>query len=93
MHVTSQPNWRESKVVQALGHPGPSGIQLFREVIQDICHEPSRWEWDLLQHIYDTMVQEKNPILEAEDHPFREFLELKRSTGIPEWTQRATCSP
>jgi hypothetical protein len=67
--VISQPDWRENKLVQALAHPGPNGMDLFWQVVFQIggnhCEK-------LLKHIYKVMVQEKNPILEGEDgwHPY-----------------------
>ncbi|KAJ2917910.1 hypothetical protein MD484_g2491, partial [Candolleomyces efflorescens] len=83
-HITALPNWKERKIVQALGNPGPSGMQLFREVVEDISHNSSKWERDLLEHIYETMVQSKNPILDEEDHPFRKFLEVNREPETAE---------
>jgi hypothetical protein len=72
--VISQPDWRENKLVQALAHPGPNGMDLFWELVSEIS-----WHYGkkllngkkLLKHIYEVMVQEKNPILEGEDgwHP------------------------
>jgi hypothetical protein len=37
------------------------------------------WARNLLEHICQiSMVREKNPILEEEDHPFRRFFQLDR---------------
>ncbi|RXW12289.1 hypothetical protein EST38_g13565 [Candolleomyces aberdarensis] len=66
--VTSQPDWREHKVVRALGTPGPNGIDLYKKII-DVVYDWGNQD-DLLKHIYKVMVREKNPILESEDNPF-----------------------
>jgi hypothetical protein len=75
--VTSQPNWREHKLVQALAHPGPNGIDMFKGVVGQLHeHLVEYYDQDmrdLLEHIYKVMVQEKNPIVEVEDHPFCKF--------------------
>ncbi|RXW14123.1 hypothetical protein EST38_g11733 [Candolleomyces aberdarensis] len=67
--VTSQPDWRGHKVVRALGTPGPNGIDLWKKII-DYLYERENL-YNLLKHIYQVMVREKNPILESEDNPFR----------------------
>ncbi|KAJ2936383.1 hypothetical protein H1R20_g709, partial [Candolleomyces eurysporus] len=67
--VTTEANWRENKLIEALRAPGPKGIDLFKAVIQGEISQ------DLRRHIYEFMEHEGNPILEAEDHPFQEFLE------------------
>ncbi|KAJ2924829.1 hypothetical protein H1R20_g12272, partial [Candolleomyces eurysporus] len=69
--VASRPNWREHKVVRALGTPGPNGIGLCRKILSALYHllgDP--YTYNLLKHIYKVMVREKNPILESEDNPF-----------------------
>ncbi|RXW17756.1 hypothetical protein EST38_g8104 [Candolleomyces aberdarensis] len=67
--VTSQPDWREHKVVRALGTPGPNGIDLCKRIIPAI-YDMKKRKFNLLKHIYKVMVREKNPILESEDNPF-----------------------
>jgi hypothetical protein len=34
--VTQSDDWREHKLIQALGAPGPDGLNLFEEVVQDL---------------------------------------------------------
>ncbi|KAJ2936384.1 hypothetical protein H1R20_g711, partial [Candolleomyces eurysporus] len=72
--VSSRPNWREHKVVRALGTPGPNGIGLCRMILSAIYellgYAFRETTYDLLKHIYKVMVREKNPILESEDNPF-----------------------
>ncbi|KAJ2936036.1 hypothetical protein H1R20_g1059, partial [Candolleomyces eurysporus] len=72
--VTSRPNWREHKVVRALGTPGPNGIDLCMQILYELYDQLDRpnkaTKYNLLKHIYKVMVREKNPILELEDNPF-----------------------
>ncbi|KAJ2922750.1 hypothetical protein H1R20_g14372, partial [Candolleomyces eurysporus] len=73
--VTSQPNWREHKVVRALGTPGANRIDLCKAILCELYdgldHPHKGTKHNLLKHIYKIMVREKNPILESEDNPFR----------------------
>jgi hypothetical protein len=73
--VISQSDWRENKLVQALAHPGPNGMVLFWEVVFNIGNE------ELLKHIYEIMVQEKNPILEEQDGLLRQWLGSEAKEG------------
>ncbi|KAJ2924766.1 hypothetical protein H1R20_g12328, partial [Candolleomyces eurysporus] len=66
--VISEPDWREHKVVRALGTPGPWGIDLWTSIIDELYESEALH--DLLKHIYKVMVRDKNPILEQEDNPF-----------------------
>jgi hypothetical protein len=79
--VMYQPDWKANKVVQAMGHPGPDGIDMCDIAVDCLCDRVAEGDgqhaWDLLEHIYEVMVQEKNPILEEKDHPLRGFLKLK----------------
>ncbi|KAJ2923813.1 hypothetical protein H1R20_g13286, partial [Candolleomyces eurysporus] len=73
--VTSQPDWREHKLVQALATPGPNGIDLWKKVINHLYagfdYSVHATKHNLLKHIYKVMVREKNPILESKDNRFR----------------------
>jgi hypothetical protein len=86
MQVRHQPDWIENKVVQALGHPGPNGIDMLKIVVGHLCDyavdADDQDVWDLMEHIYEVMVQEMNPIVEVEDHPFSRFLELKAEEDL-----------
>jgi hypothetical protein len=117
--VTTQPGWRENKLVQALGSPGPGRPNLFEYVVDQlyeklqrnfrgvhlankskvakwrfckclegnelqrfewICEpfdESQQWAWDMLEHLYEVMVRDQNPMLEGEDHPFGIFLYIR----------------
>ena len=78
--IATQPDWREHKLVQALGNPGPGGLDLFGEVIEPLRQRNKfgeKWAGDMLQHIYEVMVREQNPILEAENHPFCKYLRYR----------------
>jgi hypothetical protein len=77
--VTTQPDWRKHKVVQALCSPGPDGLDLFEQVIRNLDYDSvhQQWAWDLLDYTVNVMGRRWNPILEAEDHPFRNF-QLRR---------------
>ncbi|KAJ2924828.1 hypothetical protein H1R20_g12273, partial [Candolleomyces eurysporus] len=66
--VTSQPNWREHKVVQALGTPGPNRIGLCRQILYELYDWLDRPNEAIKYNL--VMVREKNPILESEDNPF-----------------------
>ena len=80
--VATHPDWREQKLVQALGNPGLGGLDLFGKAIERLRKANKfgeKWAGDILQHIYEVMVREQNPILEAENHPFREYLERPES--------------
>lgn len=68
-----------------MAHPGPEAevSGLFQKwEIATICDmvefDGEGWARNLLQHICQIMVREKNPILEEEDNPFRKFLHLDR---------------
>jgi hypothetical protein len=52
-------------------------MDLFRLVVDNLNPTYYQWKYDLLEHIYEVMAQEKNPILEVENHPLCEFLEFK----------------
>jgi hypothetical protein len=121
--VVTQPGWRENKLVQALGSPGPGKSGLFEEVVGRLYHalqqlyrvwkhwkpftlanwrwykrskedglqrfeaevgrlcgssdEFQQWAWDLLEHLYEVMVRDRNPVLEEESHPFDLFLYMR----------------
>ncbi|KAJ2936035.1 hypothetical protein H1R20_g1058, partial [Candolleomyces eurysporus] len=72
--VTSRPNWREYKVVRALGTPGPNGIDLCKAILSALyellSYNLQETTYNLLKHIYKVMVREKNPILVSKDNPF-----------------------
>ncbi|RXW25101.1 hypothetical protein EST38_g737 [Candolleomyces aberdarensis] len=68
--VVSRVDWRENKLVQELRSPGPKGIDLFMEIFQQYAPR------DLRRYIYRSMVRDRNPILEREDHPFQDLLEI-----------------
>jgi hypothetical protein len=69
--VISQANWREHKLVQALGNPGQEGLPLSQAIILVLCNKTDGqdWAWYLLDHIHGLMEREQNSILK--DLPFR----------------------
>jgi hypothetical protein len=81
--VTAQPEWRKYKVVQALCRPGPDGLDPFEKIIRnldyDSVHQQWACQWDLLEHTLIVMGRQWNPILEAENDPFRKFVPTSSS--------------
>jgi hypothetical protein len=59
-------NWQKNKVVEALRNPGPMGTDLLKAVLEET-------PWELDRHIYESMVRDRNPILETEQNPFCGF--------------------
>jgi hypothetical protein len=72
--VVAQADWRDHKLVQALGPPGPGGMPLFKKIIRFLnkVSDGQDSRQALLEHIYELMLREQNPILEEE--PLRHFL-------------------
>ncbi|KAJ2925166.1 hypothetical protein H1R20_g11932, partial [Candolleomyces eurysporus] len=68
--VVSRADWKENKLVQELRSPGPRGIALFMEIFQQYAPR------DLRGYIYKSMLHDRNPILEREDHPFQDLPEV-----------------
>jgi hypothetical protein len=109
--VVTQPGWRENKLVQALGSPGPGKSGLFEEVVDRLYQqwkhqgfeaevgrlvEPldksQHWAWDILEHLYEVMVRDRNPVLEEENHPFDLFLYERQQASLGSGSRYITTS-